>query len=143
MISWLVMITTKITESVITTLSIANEVKSEKAGAYVTFSGDVRNHDQGKTVRALIYEVHPTATGVLQGIAEEVFKKYEVISLSVAHRFGQIPIGESAFIASVAAAHRAPAFVCCEEIVERVKSELPIWKYQEFTDGTSEWVNSA
>ena len=143
MISWREMITAKVTEFVITAEALASQVKSDSAGAVVTFSGDVRNHDKGKGVTSLNYEIHPTAQSVIEKITNEVVAKHDVVNVAVAHRYGAIPIGESAFVVAVAAAHRAPAFECCEELVERVKAELPIWKFQEFTDGTTEWVNSA
>lgn len=143
MISWREMITAKVTESVITAEALASQVKNDGAGAVVTFSGDVRNHDKGKGVTSLNYEIHPTAQSVIEKITNEVVAKHDVVNVAVAHRYGAIPIGESAFVVAVAAAHRAPAFECCEELVERVKAELPIWKFQEFTDGTTEWVNSA
>lgn len=137
------MITSKITESPIFGALLAEEVSDEAAGAVVTFSGEVRNHDGGRNVQKLTYEVHPTAERMIKEIAEKVANKFEVIHVSVAHRFGPIPIGEVAFAVAVSAAHRKTAFECCENLVERVKAELPIWKFQEFTDGTSEWVNSA
>lgn len=143
MISWREMITAKVTESVITAEALASQVKNDGAGAVVTFSGDVRNHDKGKGVTSLNYEIHPTAQSVIEKITNEVVAKHDVVNVAIAHRYGVIPIGESAFVVAVAASHRAPAFKCCEELVERVKAELPIWKYQEFTDGTTEWVNSA
>jgi len=143
MISWREMITAKVTESVITAEALASQVKNDSAGAVVTFSGDVRNHDKGKGVTSLNYEIHPTAQSVIEKITNEVVAKHDVVNVAVAHRYGAIPIGESAFVVAVSAAHRAPAFECCEELVERVKAELPIWKFQEFTDGTTEWVNSA
>lgn len=143
MISWLGMITARVTESLITAEELAAEVKSNKAGAVVTFCGDVRDHDKGKGVTSLNYEVHPSAQKVIEKITNEVATRHDLINISVAHRYGAIPIGESAFIVAVSAAHRAPAFAACQELVERVKAELPIWKYQEFTDGTTEWVNSA
>jgi molybdopterin synthase catalytic subunit len=118
-------------------------VKSDTAGAVVTFSGDVRNHDKGKKVSTLNYEIHPSAQSVIEKITSEVVAKHDVVNVAVAHRYGEIPIGESAFVVAVAAAHRGPAFACCNELVERVKAELPIWKYQEFADGSTEWVNSA
>ena len=68
---------------------------------------------------------------------------FRSLSVAAVHRFGLIPIGDSAFVVAVSAAHREAAFQCCMEIVERVKLELPIWKYQEFADGSNEWVNSA
>lgn len=137
------MITAQVTDSVITAQALAGQVKSDVAGAVVTFSGDVRNHDQGKAVTSLNYEVHPSAQSVIEKITNEVCANHEVINVAVAHRYGAIPIGESAFVVAVAAAHRGAAFAACTELVERVKAELPIWKFQEFSDGTTEWVNSA
>jgi molybdopterin synthase catalytic subunit len=109
----------------------------------VTFSGEVRNHDKGKEVTSLSYEIHPTAATVIEKLATEVAAKYEIENLATAHRYGAIPIGESAFVVAVSAAHRKAALDACQELVERVKAELPIWKYQEFADGTTKWVNSA
>ena len=43
----------------------------------------------------------------------------------------------------LALAYTPGVAAACEEIVSTVKDELPIWKYQVFADGTSEWVNSA
>jgi len=137
------MITALVTEEIISAEALAAQVKSAEAGAVVTFSGDVRNHDKGKGVTSLNYEIHPSAQAVIEKITQEVAAKHEIVNVSVAHRFGPIPIGQSAFVVAVAAAHRAPALAACEELVERVKAELPIWKYQEFIDGTTEWVNSA
>lgn len=137
------MITALVTEQIISAEALAAQVKSDVAGAVVTFSGDVRNHDKGKGVTSLNYEIHPSAQAVIEKITQEVAAKHEIVNVSIAHRFGPIPIGQSAFVVAVASAHRAPALAACEELVERVKAELPIWKYQEFTDGTTEWVNSA
>jgi molybdopterin synthase catalytic subunit len=137
------MITAQVTEAPISVETLAASVKSDRAGAIVTFSGDVRNHDKGKEVAALSYEIHPSAPTVIRKITEEVCAKYEVVNVAVAHRHGEIPIGESAFVVAVSAAHRVAALNCCEELVERVKAELPIWKYQSFSDGSTEWVNSA
>lgn len=137
------MITALITEQQILMENLLKDVKDNSAGAIVSFSGDVRNHDQGKEVCRLIYEVHPTAQEVLQFIAHEEFKLHDVVHISVAHRFAEIPIGESAFLVAVSAHHRQTAFDCARSIVERVKNELPIWKFQKFEDGSEEWVNSA
>ena len=137
------MITSKITESRIYSDLIRKEVQDISSGAIVIFSGEVRDHDKGKRVRKLIYEIHPTADEVLKKIAIEIKAKYGVTNISVAHRYGDIAIGESAFIVAVSSPHREKAFMACQELVERVKIELPIWKFQEFEDGSTEWVNSA
>ena len=137
------MITAKVTNSVISADSLAEKVKSDSAGAIATFSGNVRNHDKDRKVAKLTYEVHPNAQNVLEKITEEVSLNYEIEHVAIAHRYGEIPIGDCAFAVAVSAAHRAAAFACCQELVERVKAELPIWKHQLFANGDSEWVNSA
>jgi molybdopterin synthase catalytic subunit len=47
--------------------------------------------------------------------------------------------GEAAVVIAAAAAHREPAFRACQECLERLKHDVPIWKREVFEDG-SEWV---
>lgn len=137
------MITTKVTDNSIDTAALTISVQDKSAGAIVSFDGRVRNHDKNKSVEKLVYEIHPSAHEVLDETVRQICDVYEVVNVIAIHRFGNIPIGESAFFVAVSAAHRGQALQCCEEIVERVKAQIPIWKYQEFSDGKSEWVNSA
>jgi molybdopterin synthase catalytic subunit len=123
--------------------SIFTLVITHQAGAVATFSGDVRDNDGDKSVTSLTYEIHPSAQSVIDEITHRIAAKHDVLGVAVAHRYGEIPMGETAFAVVVSAVHRGPAFAACEEIVSVVKSELPIWKYQVFADGTNEWVNSA
>lgn len=118
-------------------------VADPAAGATVSFSGDVRNHDGGRDVQTLTYEGHPTAERVLADVAADIAARHQVVAIAVAHRIGPIPIGESALVAVVSAAHREEAFAACTDLVEQVKAKLPIWKHQVFADGSEEWVNCA
>ena len=118
-------------------------VTNPQSGAIVTFCGDVRNHDGGKEVASLLYEIHPTAAEQIKLITTAVIAEFEIEKAAVAHRYGYIAIGETAFAVAVAAAHRQAAFDACSAIVNAVKEQLPIWKYQKFTDGSDEWVNCA
>ncbi len=143
MINWPDMITALVTDKPIVMQSLNDSVKTIQAGAVATFCGDVRDNDADKAVTSLTYEVHPTAQKVIEEISQRIASKHEILGAAVAHRYGPIPIGETAFAVVVSAIHRGPAFAACEEIVTTVKAELPIWKYQVFADGTTEWVNSA
>ncbi len=58
----------------------------------------------------------------------------------VVHRIGELGIGETAIIAMAYAAHRREAFAACEEAVERVKHEVPVWKEEFYMDGSSQYV---
>lgn len=133
----------RVTTEVISVDELAAAVSSQVAGAVVTFSGDVRDNDHGRSVASLEYEAHPTAEALLQKVADEISAKYELVALAVAHRHGPIAIGESALVAAVSAKHRKAAFDACAELVDEVKAQIPIWKHQVFTDGTDEWVNCA
>ena len=118
-------------------------VANPHSGAVVTFCGDVRNHDGGKEVASLLYEIHPSAPEQIKLITESIIGRFEIEKVAVAHRYGDIAIGETAFAVAVSAAHRQAAFDACSAIVDEVKAKLPIWKHQKFTDGSDEWVNCA
>lgn len=118
-------------------------VADPAAGASVVFTGDVRDNDHGRSVVSLTYEAHPNAQAVLQEVAQEVSATHDVIAVAVAHRHGPIPIGEAALVATASARHRQQAFDACVALVELTKERIPIWKHQQFDDGTDEWVNCA
>ncbi|CAB4880701.1 unannotated protein [freshwater metagenome] len=114
-----------------------------RAGAIVSFSGNVRDHDHGRDVSSLTYEGHPSAAEVLRDVAETIAGRFDLVSLVVAHRVGPLSIGDAALIAVVGTAHRGEAFRACEALVDLTKERLPVWKHQVFSDGTDEWVNCA
>jgi molybdopterin synthase catalytic subunit len=132
-----------VTTAVINVFELANLIRDESCGAIVTFSGEVRNHDCGKEVVSLTYEIHPSAPEKLTEITQSVAEKFQVQKVAIAHRYGEIPIGQTAFAVVVSAHHRESAFEACSALVNEVKEQLPIWKHQVFKDGSDEWVNTA
>jgi len=118
-------------------------VADDQAGAVVTFSGNVRNHDHGREVVRLTYEGHPSAVEVLAEVADEIAAKFDLVALAVSHRIGDLAIGDAALVAAVSSAHRDVAFQACAALVDLTKEKLPVWKHQIFADGTDEWVNCA
>ena len=123
--------------------SLLASVRGDAFGAEVLFLGTIRNHDEGRAVQSLEYEIHPSAPQVLPELADEVAAAFPDVHLAVAHRYGPVPIGEPAFVVAAGSAHRGAAFAAAAQLVETVKSRLPIWKRQTFADGTHAWVNSA
>ena len=132
-----------VTDAPVHIQELSKLVANPHSGAVVTFCGDVRDHDGGKEVSSLLYEIHPSAPEQIRLITQSVIGRFEIEKVAIAHRFGQIPIGETAFAVAVSAAHRQAAFDACTAIVDEVKAKLPIWKHQKFTDGSDEWVNCA
>ena len=132
-----------VTTQIIVSEELAALVRDKYAGAVVVFTGDVRNHDSGKEVTSLTYEIHPSANDQIVLIAESVLKDSEVVKVALSHRYGELGIGETAFAVAVSAVHRDLAFQTCAALVDEIKANLPIWKHQVFSDGSDEWVNTA
>ena len=112
-----------------------------ECGGVGVFIGTVRNHHEGKVVKALKYTAYaPVSEKMIRKIEQEIQAKYNVSYVRVIHRIGALDISEKAIIAIAYAAHRREAFAACEEAVERVKHEVPVWKEEFYMDGTSQYV---
>lgn len=114
-------------------------VRTEADGAVVTFRGVVRDHDHGVAVHGLEYQAHPEAERFLSACVAEISAETG-LRVAAGHRIGELTIGDVALVASVAAPHRAEAFAVCGELVDRIKTRVPIWKRQHLADGHSEWL---
>jgi MoaE-MoaD fusion protein len=118
---------------------VVEAVRGTDMGAVVTFSGDVRGETRGKKVVRLEYEAYrPMAEKKLEEIGLDVERTHGV-RVAIAHRVGLLQPGETAVVIACAASHRAPAFRACQETIERLKKEVPIWKKEIFEDGAV-WV---
>ncbi|HOQ52622.1 MAG TPA: molybdenum cofactor biosynthesis protein MoaE [Micropruina sp.] len=120
---------------------LAAMVDDHRAGATVTFTGVVRNHDAGRAVEGIEYVGHPSAGSIIAEVADEFVTRDGVHAIAVEHRVGMLRVGDLALVAAVSASHRSQAFSTCSDLVDRIKQRLPIWKRQQFGDGTAEWSN--
>lgn len=128
-----------VAESPIDAAAIEAFVLSDANGALVTFRGIVRDHDHGVAVTALDYQAHPDASTFLEDCCRQVATATG-LRVAAAHRVGSLVVGDTALVAAVAAPHRAEAFAACEQLVELIKAQVPIWKRQHTGDGATEWV---
>jgi molybdopterin synthase catalytic subunit len=117
-------------------------VADPAAGGTTVFVGTVRDHDADRPVTALGYEAHPDARERLREVAERVAADPLVIALAAVHRTGDLAVGDAAVVVAVAAAHRDAAFAASRRLIDELKADVPIWKHQRFSDGTSEWVGA-
>ena len=118
---------------------VIEAVRSEALGGLVTFTGVVREISHGRRVTRLEYEAYvEMAERALTRIADEVALSHKG-RVSIVHRIGVLAPGDAAVVVACATAHRAEAFRACEEVVDRLKREVPIWKREVFEDG-AEWV---
>jgi len=59
----------------------------------------------------------------------------------VEHRTGKVEVGEDVMYVLVASKHRKEAFQALTELVDRIKTETPIWK-KEITEKGAHWVEN-
>lgn len=131
-----------IRESTLSVDEVIDAVSDAAAGGVTLFVGNVRDHDENKSVTGLEYSAHPTALAQLADVAEEVAREYDVLAVAAVHRVGRLGIGDAAVVVATAAAHRGEAFEASRALIDRLKQRVPIWKHQLFADGTDEWVGT-
>jgi molybdopterin synthase catalytic subunit len=115
-------------------------VQHPGAGGVALFVGTVREQDGGREVSDLGYSAHPNALAELRAVAEQVVAGHPVLAVAAVHRVGDLGIGDLAVVVAVACPHRGEAFTACRELIDELKSRVPIWKHQTFADGEQEWV---
>ncbi|MBB6048748.1 molybdenum cofactor biosynthesis protein MoaE [Armatimonas rosea] len=114
-------------------------VMTDSDGAYVQFVGVVRDHSKGRSVTGLEYQVYaPMAVAQLEKLVAEVKARWG-LACAILHRYGFIPVGETAVVVCVASSHRAEAFDACRWAIDTLKADVPIWKKEFCPDGTF-WI---
>ena len=131
-----------LTDGVLSVAEHLAAVAHPAAGAVAMFVGQVRDHDPAARgpVVALEYTAHPDGAAVLARLVDAVAARDGVLAVAAGHRYGHLPVGEIAVVVAVATAHRSLAFEVCEELVEAIKAELPMWKREILADGHHVWV---
>ncbi len=115
-------------------------VRETKYGGVVTFTGDVRSVTGDRFTNRLFYEAHESMALVqMRKIAEEESASFSG-NVVIVHRIGELQPGETAVVCIAACAHRAAAFDCCRNLIDRIKADVPIWK-KEFGPSGEEWIS--
>ncbi len=129
-----------ITDSPLSVDKLIAAVTTPEVGGIGIFLGVVRNRDEGRAVDSLDYSDHPSADAVLADCAGRVAAQHDVIGVAVEHRVGHLEVGELAVVVVVGAAHRHAALSACRQLIDEIKTAVPIWKEQHFSSGASAWV---
>jgi molybdopterin synthase catalytic subunit len=129
-----------ITDAPLDVDAVMASLDDDHSGGVVLFVGRVRDHDGGREVTGLTYEAHPSALERLGAVAEAVATRHAVSAVAAVHRTGDLAIGEIAVVVGTASGHRGDTFAATRDLIDTLKSEVPIWKHQRFADGTEEWV---
>lgn len=107
-------------------------------GSVVLFSGVVRPMEGERTISSLHYEHYPgMAERAITVIASEAMKKFKLKDTVVIHRIGDVPAGDISIVVAVSSERRKNSFAACSEIIDRLKTTVPIWKKE--TGETTQW----
>lgn len=121
--------------------SIQKHSTKTDIGAHSIFLGQVRNDVlDGKTVAAIEYTTYEEmALEQMHRIREAIFEKYPLTCMHIYHSLGAVKAGEISLFVFTSSKHRKAAIDGCEEVVERIKKELPVWGKEIFQDASYQW----
>lgn len=105
---------------------------TSEIGACLEFSGIVRELENGRKIPGLFYEAYePMAQAQLDKIFKELSAKHSCDEILFIHRLDFVPVGESSLFIRICAGHRQPALLLMGELIDRLKTDVPIWKRAE------------
>ena len=128
--------------SPIDSVAVLAQVASNDAGAVVLFLGTTREFTEGRQTASLDYECYPEmAEAKLTELEKQAREKWPLVHVSIVHRLGRLGLGEASIAIAVSSPHRQAAFEAGKWLIDTIKEDVPIWKQENWADGTSEWVH--
>lgn len=122
--------------------ALTESVRRPGCGGVVLFLGTVRDVTGDRVTAALDYEAYPAmAEKKLAEVEAETRARWPVGEMALVHRLGHLEISDVSVAVAVACPHRVEAFEACRYAIDRLKEIVPIWKKENWTDGSTEWVH--
>ena len=132
----------RLTHNLIDFYLLTEEVRRSNCGAVVLFLGTVRDLTGDKVTAALDYEAYPAmAEKKMAEIEADTRARWPVGEIAMVHRLGHLEVGDISVAVAVSCPHRAQAFEACRHAIDRLKELVPIWKKENWSDGSTEWVH--
>ncbi len=132
----------QLTHETIDFASLTAAVRSNAAGAVVLFLGTVREMTDGRQTVALDYEAFPEmAQAKFEELLTEARARWPIVNAGIVHRLGRLELGDVSVAVAVSTPHRQQAFEAGKYLIDRLKEVVPIWKKENWADGTTEWVH--
>ena len=127
--------------------NIADEVASLRAndkriGAICTFTGTVRDLNDGLQVSSMELEHYPGMTEkAIEAMIDEAVVRFGIFGARVVHRIGLLQPLDQVVLVAVTSAHRGTSFQACEFLMDYLKTQAPFWKKEQTSEG-SRWVDA-
>jgi molybdopterin synthase catalytic subunit len=108
--------------------------ESHTTGATLTFEGLVRADESGRTISALDYQTYdPMAQQQLELLASDILARHGLLAISLTHSRGRVPVGACSLRITIHARHRKESLKGMDELIDRLKRDVPIWKKPVYT----------
>lgn len=132
----------QLTNEPINAASVLELAISPKCGAVVLFLGTVREVTKGRGTDSLDYECYPEmAKKKMTELEEQAQQRWPIEQCVLVHRLGHLAPAEISVAIAVSTPHRADAFAAGQWLIDTFKEVVPIWKRENWSDGSTEWVH--
>ena len=122
--------------------ALTESVRSPQSGAVVLFLGTVRELTEGRRTVALDYEGYPKmAEAKLAELEAAARSRWPLDRVAIVHRLGHLELGDISVAVAVRCPHRKQAIEAGQFLIDELKVQVPIWKQENWEDGTKEWVH--
>lgn len=123
--------------------AIKTNKEINKAGSILSFNGIVRETSKdGQRVKGLTIDAYDElANKSINKICRDIKKMDGIVDIKIIHLKGEFKISEDLVFVVIASAHREEGFKALRIAVERYKSEIEVWKKENYIDGSSEWTH--
>jgi molybdopterin synthase catalytic subunit len=123
-------------------IALVRAVSSPGNGAVILFLGAVRQVNEGRDVTGIDYAAYEgMALRELQAIVEEGATRFGTADIVIEHRLGELQVEDISVGIAVGHPHRDTAYAVSRWLIEELKRRVPIWKREQYADGTIAWVD--
>jgi molybdopterin synthase catalytic subunit len=127
--------------------NLADEVQAlrkddKRVGAICTFTGTVRDRNDGSSVSSMELEHYPGMTEkAIEAMIDEAIRRFDIFAARVIHRVGLLQPLDQVVMVAVTSAHRGESFKACEFLMAYLKTQAPFWKKEQTPEG-ARWVDA-
>jgi molybdopterin synthase catalytic subunit len=114
-------------------------------GAQAMFLGQVRaDKNSDKKVKGIEYSAYPLMTEkLLEELLKDSLERFSLMDIQIFHSLGFVASGDLSLLVHLSSKHRKGIFAVLEEIVEKVKFDIPLWKKEIFDDNSYRWIEDS
>ena len=114
----------------------------KRVGGICTFTGTVRDRNDGLNVSSMELEHYPGMTEKsIEAMIDEALKRFDIRAARVIHRVGLLQPLDQIVLVAVTSAHRGESFKACEFLMDYLKTQAPFWKKEQTPHG-ARWVDA-